>query len=72
MNTEAKNRSEAVALLNASRDSIGAGSIVTLKTGGPAMVVLERTTDKAHCQWHKEDGELLEAWIPTIALKVKP
>jgi len=45
--------------------------IVTLKTGGPAMVVIERLADKVHAYWHEESGSLHEAWIPAIALKVK-
>ncbi len=53
------------------RESIGPGVIVTLKTGGPAMVVTERLADKVHAYWHEESGSLHEAWIPAIALKVK-
>lgn len=53
------------------RESIGPGSIVTLKTGGPAMVVSERSTDKALCTWHTEDGDMIDAWVPTVCLKVK-
>lgn len=72
MNTEAHTRNEAVAILNATRESIGAGTIVTLKTGGPAMVVSERTTDKANCLWHQEDGNIVSMWINLVCLKVKP
>lgn len=72
MNTEAQIKNETVALLNASRESIGPGTIVTLKTGGPAMVVTERTADKAHAFWHADNGELSTFWFPIVALKVKP
>lgn len=72
MNTEAHTRNEAVALLNVTRESIGAGSIVTLKTGGPAMVVSERTADKANCLWHQENGDMVSMWINLVCLKVKP
>lgn len=51
--------------------SIGAGTVVTLKTGGPAMVVSERSTDKACCHWHEESGELNTMWIPMCCLKVR-
>ena len=51
-------------------ESIGPGSLVVLKTGGPCLVVVERISDKAHCLWHDNDGSLHDLWIPTIALKV--
>lgn len=54
-----------------SSDPIGAWTIVTLKTGGPAMVVSERTTDKAHCLWHQEDGDMVAMWINIVCLKVR-
>lgn len=72
MNTEAQIKNETVALLNASRESIGPGTIVTLKTGGPAMVITERTADKALAYWHEDSGELATYWFPIVALKVKP
>ena len=53
------------------RESIGPGVIVTLKSGGAAMVVIERVSDKVHVMWHEENGALHELWIPPIALKVK-
>ena len=51
-------------------ESIGPGSLVVLKTGGPPIVVVERTPDKARCLWHDNEGDLHDLWIPTIALKV--
>ena len=53
-------------------ESIGPGTIVTLKTGGPAMVVTERTAEKVHVHWHDADGALYDTWIAAIAVKVKP
>lgn len=53
-------------------ESIGPGTIVTLKTGGPAMVVTERSADKVNTHWHDSEGALHDAWIPVIAVKVKP
>lgn len=48
------------------------GTVVLLKSGGPAMTVIETADDKAHCAWHKDDGEVVTIWLPVIALKVKP
>ena len=53
-------------------ESIGPGTIVTLKTGGPAMVVVERTSTKVNVVWHDEDGHIHDFWVPAIAVKVKP
>lgn len=53
-------------------ESIGPGTIVTLKTGGPAMVVTERSSDKVRALWHEDNGGLHDAWLPAIAVKVKP
>jgi uncharacterized protein YodC (DUF2158 family) len=61
-----------VSTIETKRESIGVGTIVTLKTGGPSMVVSERTAEKFHCHWHMENGEILEAWLPANVLKVKP
>ncbi|MBK8467813.1 MAG: DUF2158 domain-containing protein [Chloracidobacterium sp.] len=72
MNTEAHNKQEAIALLDAARHSIGVGTLVTLKTGGPAMVVSERSAEKAHTIWHADSGELCQFWFPICVLKVKP
>lgn len=52
-------------------ESIGPGTIVTLKTSGPAMVVIERSADKVNVIWHDENGQLHETWLPIIAVKVK-
>lgn len=50
------------------RDSIGVGSIVELKSGGPPMTVKTRTPDEAYVMWHdampqpvKDAAELLKA-----------
>lgn len=53
------------------RDSIAAGSIVEMKTGGPSMVVETRTAEKAYCVWHNNDGDVLRDWLPLVCLKVK-
>lgn len=52
------------------RESIGAGDIVTLKSGGPKMVVSERTADKAHCVWHFDNGDSCWQWFPIVVLQV--
>lgn len=72
MNSEAHHRSEAVALLNAARSTITIGTTVTLKSGGPAMVVTGEQPGSVYCTWHKDDGDLLRDWIPLVAVKVKP
>lgn len=57
--------------LEAKRESIGAGTVVTLKTGGPSMVVETRTADKAYCNWHNDSGDLLRDWVALVCLQVK-
>lgn len=52
------------------RESIGAGDLVTLKSGGPKMVVAERTADKAHCVWHFDNGDSCWQWFPLVVLQV--
>lgn len=71
MNSEVYHREQAVALLDAARSTIGPGTLVTLKTGGPSMVVAERSADKINALWHSEDGELCQFWFPVHCLKVK-
>lgn len=51
--------------------TIGAGSIVTLKSGGPNMTVAERSSEKAHCLWHADSGELCSFWFPLGVLTVR-
>lgn len=53
------------------RESIGPGTMVMLKTGGPTMVVEMRNADRAYCIWHNNDGDIFKDWIPVICLKVK-
>lgn len=50
---------------------IAAGSIVTLKCGGPSMIVTERSVDKVHVLWHEMDGALHEIWMPVMAVKAE-
>ena len=45
------NMAQTISTIEAKRESIGAGSIVTLKTGGPAMVVSERSTSNPAPRW---------------------
>lgn len=61
-----------VSTIETKRETIGEGTIVTLKTGGPAMVVSERTATKAHTIWHADNGELCQFWFLLSCLKVKP
>ena len=53
-------------------ESIGPGSVVTMKSGGPAMTVAERSADKAYCIWHDDDGDVSHYWFPICTIKVKP
>lgn len=53
------------------RETLGKGSVVTLKSGGPCMTVIDRTADNAQCTWHKDDSEIVSVWVPILALKVK-
>ena len=48
------------------------GALVTLKQGGPAMVVMARTEHEAFVAWHNDTGDLFEKLLPLVALKVKP
>ena len=53
------------------RESIGPGSVVRMKSGGPSMVVIERSTNWAYVTWHKDDGnDVLKDWIPTACLEL--
>jgi len=60
-----------ISSLETKRESIGVGSVVTLKTGGPSMVVMERSAEKAHCIWHLDNGDSVNQWIPIACLEVK-
>ena len=54
------------------RDSISPGTVVTLKSGGPQMTVIERSANWAYVTWHKDDGnDVLKDWIPVSCLDVK-
>ncbi|RDV02349.1 DUF2158 domain-containing protein [Undibacter mobilis] len=46
-----------------------AGSIVVLKSGGPAMTVVAATEEGVECMWMSDVGELSRDVIPTIALE---
>ena len=46
-----------------------AGSIVVLKSGGPAMTVVASTENDVECVWMNEVGELSRETIPAIALE---
>lgn len=45
-----------------------AGSIVVLKSGGPAMTVVASSEGEVECVWMNEVGELSRDTIPAIAL----
>ncbi len=53
------------------RESIAAGVIVELKSGGPPMTVKVRGADEAYCIWHNADGDMFKDWVPVSCLKVK-
>ena len=46
-----------------------AGSIVVLKSGGPAMTVVSSTETDIECVWMNDVGELSRETIPAIALE---
>lgn len=46
-----------------------AGSIVVLKSGGPAMTVVSATETDIECVWMNDVGELSRETIPAIALE---
>lgn len=53
------------------RESIGPGSVVSMKSGGPKLVVIERSINWAYVTWHKDDGnDVLKDWIPITCLEV--
>lgn len=64
--------SENVTTLETKRKSIESGALVTLKTGGPKMVVHERGADRVHCWWHDNEGNLIHDWLPTSILVAAP
>lgn len=53
------------------REIIGGGTVVRMKSGGPSMTVIERSTNWAYVTWHKDDGnDVLKDWIPISCLEV--
>lgn len=46
-----------------------AGSIVVLKSGGPAMTVVAASEEGVECIWMSDVGELSRDVIPAIALE---
>lgn len=46
-----------------------AGSIVVLKSGGPAMTVVAANAEGVECIWMSDVGELSRDVIPAIALE---
>jgi uncharacterized protein YodC (DUF2158 family) len=49
--------------------SFSAGSIVVLKSGGPAMTVVAANEDGVECIWMSDVGELSRDVIPAVALE---
>lgn len=49
--------------------SYSAGSIVVLKSGGPAMTVVAVNEDDIECVWIGEEGDLFRQAIPAVALE---
>lgn len=49
--------------------TFAAGSIVVLKSGGPAMTVISTSGDDVECVWIGDLGELFRHAIPAIALE---
>jgi uncharacterized protein YodC (DUF2158 family) len=63
--------SENIKSISAGRESIGVGSIVELKSGGPPMTVVLRTPDVAQVIWHNAEGDLYRDLVPLNCLKVR-
>ena len=63
--------SENIKQITGGRESIGVGSIVQLKSGGPPMVVRSRTADEACVIWHNADGDMFRDMVPIFCLKVR-
>jgi uncharacterized protein YodC (DUF2158 family) len=57
--------------ISAGRESIGVGSIVELKSGGPPMTVMLRTPDTAQVIWHNAEGDMYKEMVPLAVLKVR-
>jgi uncharacterized protein YodC (DUF2158 family) len=57
--------------ISAARESIGVGSIVELKSGGPPMTVVLRTPDVAQVIWHNAEGDMYRDIVPLAVLKVR-
>jgi uncharacterized protein YodC (DUF2158 family) len=57
--------------ISSARESIGAGSVVELKSGGPPMTVKSRTADEAMVYFHDAEGGLYKEMIPLCVLKVR-
>lgn len=49
--------------------TFSAGSIVVLKSGGPAMTVVSSSDNEAECVWIGDIGEFFRHAIPAIALE---
>lgn len=53
------------------RETIGPGYVVRMKSGGPNMVVIERSTNWAYLTWQKDDGnDVLKDWVPISCLEL--
>ena len=63
--------SENIKQISTGRDSIGVGSIVELKSGGPPMTVKTRMVDEVCVVWHNADGDLFKDIVPISCLKVR-
>ena len=49
--------------------TFSAGSIVVLKSGGPAMTVVSADDEGVECIWMSDVGELSRDVIPAVALE---
>lgn len=71
VNPYVKDIKDASNVRSITRESIGPGTVVKLKSGGPHMTVIERSTNWAYVTWHKDDGnDVLKDWLPTSCLEV--
>lgn len=58
-----------VSTIEAKRETFVTGSVVTLKSGGPRMTIIDVAGHMCCCSWHKDDGDTTSVWFPVAALK---
>jgi len=62
---------ENIRTVSSARESIGVGSIVELKSGGPPMTVMLRAAEAVQVIWHNAEGDIYKEMVPLAVLKVR-